>query len=360
MLTIEKSVNHKHKSFLIPFFKEMNIMYPEKWCVLHSYETLPYYSESDVDMAFSGDNIGDLEKLIVKIAKRTEWQIYQKLWYDSKQCFYYVLKNNSSDVKLAIDFLIDNEGIGRYGFKTSVLTSKCDTFNEIVKIPNSEVAFSYKFVKRIVKKIPIIKDEEYLLKHYNMSDTGVIDEIMQEQFGKEGADILRGYFENKVFLLSNKKINILNKIKKNRFNLTIIKPLQKLYWESRRFFDRIFYPCGIIVYVPNLSDDDIDKFKEILSKKFSILFRFVEINHSSSIKNNLKSLVGSTLIISPVDNFNKNCTIQKHWLFSKYASLDEINVDDWSDIDKISQIYYEKILEILLKRGNFFEKYNER
>lgn len=353
-------MNHEHKSFLIPFFKEMNNMYPEKWCVLHSYESLPYYSKSDVDMAFSGTNINDLEKLIVETAKKSGWKIYQKLWYDSKQCFYYVLKNSSTDVLLAIDFLIDNNGIGKYGFKTSILTNRCDTFNEIVKIPNSEVAFSYKFVKRIVKRIPIIADEKYLLDHYHASEHKIVDKIMQEQFGNFGVDILKEHFKNKNFLLDNKEIDMLNKIKKDRFNKSIIKPIQKLYWESSRFLNRISHPCGIVINVPKLPENDLNRLRDILNEKLSIMFRFVKINRSSSIKNNIKALIGSTLMITPVNNFNKNSAIQKHWLASKYISLDDIKENDWDNIEKISQIYYIKILETLLQKGRFFERYNEK
>ena len=107
----ETNMNTSHESFLVPFFKEMNTEFQDKWCVLHSYETLPYYSESDVDMAFSGTNIDALELLIKRMAKATEWVLLQKLWYDVQKCYYYVLRHAESGTLLAIDFLIDNDGI---------------------------------------------------------------------------------------------------------------------------------------------------------------------------------------------------------------------------------------------------------
>jgi len=65
----------------------MNIDFKDQWCVLHSYDSLPYFSESDVDMAFSGTDTHKLEKLVINVAEKTGWQLYQKLWYDVKKCF---------------------------------------------------------------------------------------------------------------------------------------------------------------------------------------------------------------------------------------------------------------------------------
>ena len=182
-----------HESYLTVFFDRMNRKFPNDWCVLHSYETLPQFSESDVDMAFSGTSISALEELISEVAKTTGWRVYQKLWYDVESCFYYVLKQNDTDVFLALDFLIDNDGLGKYGFKTSVLTNLCLMTPEKFPIPNSEVAFSYKLIKRIVKKKSLADDKRYLMEQYGLSDSNKIDMFLTKQFGNPGNEMIRKF-----------------------------------------------------------------------------------------------------------------------------------------------------------------------
>ena len=69
-----------HRSYLDPFFREMESHFKGNWCVLHSYEQLPGYSESDVDMAFSDNRFELLENLIHRVGQETGWTVYQKLW----------------------------------------------------------------------------------------------------------------------------------------------------------------------------------------------------------------------------------------------------------------------------------------
>ncbi len=341
-------MNNRHESYLKPFFEKMNSNYKGQWCVLHSYESLPFFSTSDVDMAFSSNNLDELETLIIDIAKATEWTILQKLWYDVEKSIYYVLKNNNDNTYLALDFLIDNAGIGIHRFSTSLLTDNCDYYNNFIPIPNSEVAFSYKFVKRVVKKIPIIEDKKYLLSHYRSSDYKKIENIMENQFTTKGSQLLAKHFKNENFLLSSSEIDFLVERQNNKFKRST-KIINKLYWETLRKINRIFFPCGMIIYLPNLSEDDLNMFIKLLKERLSILFRFIKVNKSESLLFNFKGLIGSTIVINNTDKFNNKRAIISHWLPLRRESIQEINMQE-IDIEQLLDIYCHKINSILLKR----------
>lgn len=335
-----------HESFLNPFFKQMNKMFPDRWCVLHSYENLPFFSQSDVDMAFSSPNIGALEILIKNIANNKEWTIYQRFWYDTEKCLYYVLKNDK-DIFLALDFLVDNNGIGRYGFETSLLTYKCSTYHEFIKIPNNEIAFSYKFVKRIVKKRPLEEDQKYLFQHYNLSNHKRVSTILTNQFGLNGIKLIQKRLNKNSLLFTVDEVNFLIKEKRKIF-IQKLKFINKIYWESRRVFNRIFYPCGIIINIAELQEDEMKIFLKLLTTKVGILFRYVLLNKSNSIKMNLKGIMGSSLVVCPVKNFNQDKAIKLHWLYSNYKG---IVLKEHIDIEDLANQYYVLILDALLSRN---------
>ncbi len=341
-----------HESFLRLFFNEMNDKFWGKWCVLHSYDSLPYYSESDVDMAFSGNNIKALEMLIKKVSDKQGWSIYQKLWYDCQSCFYYVIKKDNKDIFLAIDFLIDNKGIGKYGFKTSVLTNECYNINGLIPIPNHEVAFSYKLIKRIIKMRSLVNDEKYIMEHYKLSNSEKIDKILVNQFGKDGKDIIKKYLKAGKLNFSKKEVDFLIS-KKRKINLGNVKYFKKLYWEIKRIFNRIIFPCGMVINIPNLPKDELSFFLNLLEKRLNILFRFVKLNNTCSVKINFKGIIGSTLIVCPVKNFESKKAIRYHWLYPAYNSVDIKIPIDFKNIEGIVDNYYKTILQTLLQRNIF-------
>ena len=333
-----------HKSFLEPFFIEMNKIFDKEWCVLHSYETLPNYSESDVDMAFSGADINALEELILKTAKNQGWTVYQKLWYDSEQCFYYVLKDNKDDIELAIDFLIDRKGVGKYGFETTKLTSECNRWNEIVPIPNSSVAFSYKLVKRVVKHRDLSLDNEYLLNHFNQADMSEIYSILDNQFGKKGLDILVPYLNKKDFSISKSdRNNLMSMKKKSR--------VSRFYWETQRIFNRISAPCGMVISIPStMEENDKNQFIKELEARVGLLFRFVRYEEKAAWFLKFKSLIGSTLIIES----STELSIQNDWLGSK-KSMVEVEDKENQTVENLIEIYYAEILKTFKERKRFKE-----
>lgn len=333
-----------HESFLTFFFEQMNYNFKDNWCILHSYETLPHYSKSDVDMAFSGRDIDALETLIIDVAKNTGWSLYQKLWYDVKTCFYYVLKKNDSDVFLALDFLMDNDGIGRYGFTTKLLTNECISFKKLFPIPNPEVAFCYKLVKRIEKQRSLVEDRKYILDQYANSDHRKISKFLIEQFGETGSKLINEYLEG------TKKLSIedLDILKKKRKNLTsnLSLSIKYVYWETFRFFNRIVYPRGLRLTVPSLKDNEQKLFIDLLGKRVDILFRFIKFSQSKSSRATFFAMAGSTLLVCEQENFRGKNAIRYNWFSTLSLNTSELNGAK-IDIQQLVDIYYKAILQVL-------------
>lgn len=335
-----------HESYLTVFFEEMNRNFPNEWCVLHSYETLPQYSASDVDMAFSGTNVSSLEILIVEVGNKTGWQLYQKLWYDVETCFYYVLKQTDADVFLALDFLIDNKGIGRYGFKTSMLTNQCVMTPNTFPVPNPEVAFSYKLIKRIVKKRSLTEDKPYLMQQYAKSNGAKIQEFLEGQFGIRGSSLIKEFLTAKENTLTSKEIAYVNTERK-RLGSNFKNKLSYVSWQLKRIVNRVFYPSGMILYTPPLNTDELALLTHELETRVGILFRFTRSNPARSYKINFTSFVGSTLVLCPLRHHKQQKAIQYTW-FSK-KSLD-VDLEGKHDIKVMADLYYTSILQTLWDR----------
>ena len=336
-----------HESYLTVFFEQMNIKFLNEWCILHSFENLPKFSESDVDMAFSGTDVSGLEALIVDVANKTGWSLFQKLWYDVETCYYYVLKKNDSDVLLALDFLMDNNGIGRYGFNTKMLTRDNVLYNELFPIPNPEVAFCYKLIKRIEKKRSLDEDKEYLMSQYSISNSNRINIFLKQQFGQSGKELIDDYLSDKINLDKESLALLVKKRKQHTSN--ILSSIRYFYWETKRTINRIFYPCGIHITIPVLNDFEQKIFVEALGEKVDILFRFVKLNKENSLKTNFISMSGSTLVINSKLNFNGKKAIKYQWFKSLSIKPSELNIKE-KNIEMLVDTYYDFILQSLSLR----------
>ncbi|MBF0198339.1 MAG: hypothetical protein HQL32_11540 [Planctomycetes bacterium] len=334
-----------HRSFLEPFFKAMNVQFSGLWCVLHSYESLPDYSASDVDMAFSGSP-KKLEELILRIAEESNWTVYQKLWYDIANCYYYILKNEEGHF-LAIDFLIDNSGMGKYGFSTSLLTQDCIMHNNLHPIPCSTVAFCYKFTKRIVKQRSINEDIAYLKQHYEKADKDGVQRILMGQFGSGATPVLEETLASDTFELPNQSMELLLKYKQQEIARST-PVFYKLFLQFKRIFYRISFPCGAIIHIPLLPDGQRERFTHQLKEKTGILFRFIRYEKSGLFKS-LQGLLGSTLVICPQQNFPGYSTIKTHWLGSPSEKL-TLPEDNFKDPEACAEVYAKSIFSALKKR----------
>lgn len=345
-------MDQSHKSFLEPFFLEMNGRFPEAWCVLHSFETLPDYSDSDVDMALSSEDVEALERLIVNVGQSTGWSVYQKLWYDEKYCFYYVLKQNGKDHYLALDFLIDNEGIGVYGFKSSILTQDCLIFKDQIRIPSHEAAFCYKLVKRIYKERSLDEDEAYLKEHFNLSDKTKVREILTEQFGEEGSLFILNLFNQRDLVFLPEHQDYLSKLKEKYF-FDFNRRTKKKTWYWLRLLNRVIYPTGLILSIPYLDENNLEKFHKMLEGKVDILFRKVSSYPTNSSLKNVKACLASTLIIVPRSELKKSQKIKISWYYGHNELIAPKKFIENGCLNTLVETAYQGLLEALEKKSNY-------
>ena len=345
-------MNHSHKSFLETFFLEMNRRFPKDWCVLHSFETLPDHSESDVDMALSSEDVEALERLILDVGHTTGWTVYQKLWYDEKYCFYYVLKQNGTDHYLALDFLIDNQGIGVYGFRSSILTKDCLIFKDQIRIPSHEAAFCYKLVKRIYKERSLDEDEVYLKEHFNLSDKTKVREILTQQFGEEGSLFILNLFKQKDLVFLQEHQDYLSKLKEKYF-FDFNRRTRKKTWYGLRLLNRVIYPTGLILSIPYLEKNNLEKFHSLLEAKVDILFRKVSAYTTNSTLKNVKACLSSTLIIVPRSKLKKCQKLKISWYYGHKELIAPKSFVENGNLSALVDTAYQGLLEALEKKNNY-------
>ena len=338
-----------HESFLIPFFEEMNLRYPGKWCVLHAYDTLPSYSESDVDMAFTGKEAGSLEAFIREVGSRTGWQLYQKLWYDIPDCQYYVVRDMERGNYLALDFLVDQSGYGKYGFPSGFLTKECRFTSGNIPIPNPSTAFCYKLVKRIVKDRDLEEDRSFLISTFKKADIFQIQKILSHQFGRKGSDLIMASFNGGKNDLDSRERRILNRKKRLR-TMVRGKMLVSYFLDLRRIFYRMMHPRGMVINLPILPAHDLVSFHTALEEKLGILFRKVELEHESSSLQRFKALAGSSLLICVDTDFTPARAIKYHWKSGTWQGLGQLDFSEINDIPLLAERYYQAILETLHMR----------
>lgn len=63
-----------------------------KYVILHSWQTLPEITTSDVDMMIAADEKDRLEEVLTRVVRLSGWRFVQKLWYDVP-CRIFISKN---------------------------------------------------------------------------------------------------------------------------------------------------------------------------------------------------------------------------------------------------------------------------
>ena len=62
-----------------------------QYCVLHSYDKLPDFASSDVDMAIDSSSMEAAERIIFKLSEDMKMKVIQRLLYDIPRCYFYVI-----------------------------------------------------------------------------------------------------------------------------------------------------------------------------------------------------------------------------------------------------------------------------
>ncbi|MBA4390988.1 MAG: hypothetical protein C0399_08620 [Syntrophus sp. (in: bacteria)] len=216
--------------------------------MLHSYEKLPQYAPSDVDMAVDSKDLRRAEGIVFDVAAALGFRVIQKLYYDIPRCFFYVLFFRDDDGTpgfVQLDFLNDDYGIGRYILKTSALLDGKRKFNNFY-IPSIPVEACYLLIKKVIKK-KFSPEHEAKLQSILKEDETAVKSILTKYFGSDYLDDIISLIEGVNQTEQARTIERLNWLLSSRYR--ILKPhlfVLHYLWFSKRAVERIFLPTGLV------------------------------------------------------------------------------------------------------------------
>jgi hypothetical protein len=225
-------------------FNENGIAY----CVLHSYDGLPQYAPSDVDMAIDSKDMVRAESIIFEAAALLGFKVIQKLHYDIPRCYYYVLFFRAADGTpgvVQLDFLNDDYGIGRYILKTEMLLEGRRRFNNFY-IPSIPVEVCYLLIKKTIKRKFSPEHEaklQSLLREDEAGVRGVLGGFFGDHFG-EAMELIKGVAPaaHKDLIIESLKHFLFVRYRALRPHLLLLSYL----WLAQRVVERVWAPTGLV------------------------------------------------------------------------------------------------------------------
>jgi hypothetical protein len=244
------SFRHSKKvgDFFTLFFERLNNQ-GVRYCVLHSYDGLPNYAPSDVDMAVASEDLERAESAVFDAAASLGFRVIQKLYYDIPRCYFYVVSFRDTDGKpgfVQLDFMNDELGIGRYLLKTETILKDRRIFKGFW-IPSVPVEACYLLIKKVIKK-RILPEHERKLQDLLREEHQRVESLLADVLGADNVTIIRELIEGKGAGRKGYLIEQLNRALFVRF--AVRKPqrvLLKGVWLMRRILERILSPTGLII-----------------------------------------------------------------------------------------------------------------
>ena len=179
--------------FLSAFFAEMRTA-ELNYAVLHEWRKLPCKVDSDIDMVIDKPGLARLPQVLRLVESRSGWRVVQKLWYDVPACHYHVAVSPDTKESVALDFLNDEQGIGEYRIKSTLLLEDCVETRGIRHM-SSESELAYKLAKRRVKGVFKEKDLEFVRAVQDECDSGKLAKQLRSYMPcrvAEKAEVLLG------------------------------------------------------------------------------------------------------------------------------------------------------------------------
>jgi len=219
-----------------------------RYCVLHSYETLPEVLISDVDIAIEKRGLERIDSILYQLANSHGLKIIQKLYYDVPACYYYVLafwENVSVPKFIQLDFLNDEFGINKYFLGSEILLYKRRRYKNFY-IPSASVEAAYLTIKKVTKRKFPKTTFKKLRKLYQEDNQG-FEQLILKYFGRNNLVSLKELISSK----TEGRGEILKKLYLSlMFRYYLPRP-QKLFlkvlWLIRRLVTRIINPTGLIM-----------------------------------------------------------------------------------------------------------------
>lgn len=234
--------------YLRAMFKRLNEK-KIRYCVLHSYEQLPDFAPSDVDIAVDLDGMQNVEPIIYELAKDLGFKVIQKLYYDVPISFYYVLffrDGNGLPGFIQLDLMCDAQGIGSYLMDTETLLEGRRKEREFY-IPSASVEACYLLIKKATKEV-LLPEHIGQLRKLIKEDPEGCKRLFTCYFGRRNiACIERLIADQKV----QEQFKLLNFLKREAIKRKLIsKPhliILKAFWSLKRIYQRIVQPTGFMV-----------------------------------------------------------------------------------------------------------------
>ena len=226
-------------------FNEQGIRY----CVLNSYERLPEYSASDVDMAVDSDGLLKVEPILIEIGHQTGLKVIQKLYYDIPSSYYYIIFFRDADDKpgfIQLDFTCDRFGIGKYKMNTKTLLEGRRRYRGFY-IPAAPVEACYLLTKRIIKQI-LDSDDRIKLRRLIAEAPEECRTFFCKRFGRRNLTRIRMLIDNDVSEKEMETFRVLKRTLTYRDQLfrPHLIPL-RAFWLSKRILARVVRPTGLCV-----------------------------------------------------------------------------------------------------------------
>jgi len=233
--------------YLSAFFERLNenrVCY----CVLHSYEGLPAYAPSDVDMAVASGDLRKTEAVLFEVSDLLGFKVIQKLYYDIPRCYYYVIffrDEVGSPGFVQLDFLNDDYGIGHYFMNTRSLLEGRRQYNGFY-VPSVPVEACYLLIKKVIKG-KFSPEHEAKLKALFEEDASTVTGMISRYFGGDcESDVQRlikgaGPSDREAVIKRLRKALSLRQ-RTFRPHLRVL----GILWFVRRVLERMLRPTGLV------------------------------------------------------------------------------------------------------------------
>ncbi len=270
----------KVESFLTALFDQF-ASESVRYCVLHSYESLPAYAPSDVDMAVVSDDLEKAERLVFDVSKSLGFKVIQKLYYDIPRCYFYVVFFRDEDGRpgfVQLDFLNDDYGIGRYILKTEVLIEGRRQYKNFF-IPSVPVEACYLLIKKVVKG-KFSPEHEVKLRELFEKGGSAVAGMMTCYFGEDCTDDIKKLIHGTD---PSEQTNIIGRLRESlSLRHRTLKPHLRvlgMLWFAKRSLGRILSPTGLITIFISPDGGGKSTVVDLLLQRLRYGFRNVKKMH---------------------------------------------------------------------------------
>jgi thymidylate kinase len=247
-----------------------------RYCVLHSWQSLPVYLSSDWDIVVDPEDLRALERIL---QHHSDWQLVQLLQHEVS-CFYFVLamREGKQFRFIPVDAATDYRRDGRIFFTADELLAGRRWWNGFW-VASPRVESAYLLVKKILKGAMPDRQKKRL--------AALVQELGDEArsiacrlFGKRWGDLVVSWISTEDWNVFEANLPCLRRaLLWQVVRRDLLNPLR--YWipESWRIWRRWWYPTGLFVAV--LGPDGAGKSTLIqhLRESLAGAFRRTEVFH---------------------------------------------------------------------------------